>query len=212
MCHGEHLPSSFFDALKGEVIEATQLHSKPVGRIPDLDIVLLWLSPRAPVNLVRSFRSWIEEVNLKVGLIGCSPNGDIEDTTAAFEAGVDDFVAGRCCISELASRIHSLSKRLKHPSPRAKTVQGMKLDALSHEVECGDRTIRLTAKEVAVLKVLIDAKGGVLSRSAILDLAWGEHLFEIGERAVDNVILRLRRKLAEPQVIETVRGVGFRLS
>jgi DNA-binding response OmpR family regulator len=74
------------------------------------------------------------------------------------------------------------------------------------------RRVRLTATELAVIRALIDARGRALSRSEILDLAWGEQNLEVGERAVDNVVLRLRRKIGEPNMIETVRGVGFRLA
>jgi DNA-binding response OmpR family regulator len=70
----------------------------------------------------------------------------------------------------------------------------------------------LTSVELAVLRELMKARGRPLSRAALLDLAWGEGELEVSERAVDNVILRLRRKLPRPDLIETVRGVGFRLA
>ena len=56
------------------------------------------------------------------------------------------------------------------------------------------------------------ARGRPLSRVELLDQAWGAEDLEVSERAVDNVILRLRRKLPRPDALETVRGVGFRLS
>ena len=68
------------------------------------------------------------------------------------------------------------------------------------------------AWSLAVLRELIKARGRPLSRIELLDRAWGEEDLEVSERAVDNVILRLRRKLPEPDVIETVRSVGFRLA
>jgi len=74
------------------------------------------------------------------------------------------------------------------------------------------KTISLTSIELAVLRELIKARGRSLSRIELLDQAWGEADLEVSERAVDNVILRLRRKLPEPDVIETVRSVGFRLA
>jgi DNA-binding response OmpR family regulator len=179
----------------------------------DFHILLLWLSPGASASVFRDMTSWIESQNLIVGLIGCAPNGDIEDTILAFEAGADDFVAGRCGVRELACRIHSLRHRLtRSPAPPKHSCHDLRLDSLSHEVTRGDRTTRLSATEVSVLKVLLDAGGRTLTRGQILDLAWGDHEFDISERAVDNVILRLRRKLSDPPLIETVRGVGFRLA
>ena len=60
--------------------------------------------------------------------------------------------------------------------------------------------------------IYLTPRGRPLSRIELLDQAWGEEDLEVSERAVDNVILRLRRKLPEPDVIETVRSVGFRLA
>ena len=213
ICHGEQPPPSLIEGLEREVIEAQLITSMTLDRTPGLEVLLLWLSSGAPGQILQSMTSWIESKDAKVGLIGCAPNGDIEDTIAAFEAGVDDFVAGRCGVRELASRIHSVRHRLSRPTPHVEhTIPGLTLDAPSHEVRRGDTTLHLSSTEVAVLRVLMDAKGRTLSRAALLDRAWGDQQFEIGERAVDNVILRLRRKLGTPQLIETVRGVGFRLS
>jgi len=58
---------------------------------------------------------------------------------------------------------------------------------------------------------LVRARGGVLTRTELLDQAWGNDSLEVGERAVDNVVLRLRKKVGRPELIETVRGIDFRL-
>lgn len=179
----------------------------------DLQVLLLWLSPNSSQRVLGAMTSWISQQDRRIGLMGCAPNGDVNDTIAAFEAGADDFVAGRCGVRELASRIHALRQRLVQPfvAPGL-SYSGLNLDAPSHEVIREGKTIQLSTTEVAVLRVLLNAEGKTLSRNTILDKAWGDHHFEVGERAVDNVILRLRRKLGAPQVIETVRGVGFRLA
>ena len=72
--------------------------------------------------------------------------------------------------------------------------------------------ITLTSIELAVMRELMKARGRPLSRVELLDVAWGGADLETTERAVDNVILRLRRKLPRPDALETVRGVGFRLA
>lgn len=64
---------------------------------------------------------------------------------------------------------------------------------------------------MAVLRALVEARGKTLNPAELLDRAWGEGSLYISERAVDNVILRLRHKLDAPGVIRPVRGVGFRL-
>lgn len=72
--------------------------------------------------------------------------------------------------------------------------------------------VSLTPIELAVVRELVLARGRPRSRAELLDAAWGASELEISERAVDNVILRLRRKLPDPDALETVRGVGFRLA
>ena len=64
---------------------------------------------------------------------------------------------------------------------------------------------------LAVMRELIKARGRPLSRVELLEVAWGGADLETTERAVDNVILRLRRKLPRPDALETVRGVGYRV-
>lgn len=213
ICHGEQLPPSFIDGLEREIIEPVPITSMSLDKGLDLQILLLWLSPGTPPRVLQAMASWTANQDRRVGLIGCCPSGDVEDTIAAFEAGADDFVAGRCGVRELASRIHALRQRLVQPSvPAGLSYAGLSLDAPSHEVTRGEQTIQLSSTEVAVLRVLLNSEGRTLSRHTILDRAWGEHHFDVGERAVDNVILRLRRKLGAPHIIETVRGVGFRLA
>jgi len=86
------------------------------------------------------------------------------------------------------------------------------LDLHNHALWTEGTTISLTSIELAVMRELLKARGRPLSRSQLLDAAWGEGDLEISERAVDNVILRLRRKLPHPDAIETVRSVGFRIA
>jgi len=88
----------------------------------------------------------------------------------------------------------------------------MTLDLHGRALWIDGKTITLTSIELAVVRELMKARGRPLSRGELLDAAWGEGELEISERAVDNVILRLRRKLPRPDVIETVRSVGFRLA
>ena len=86
------------------------------------------------------------------------------------------------------------------------------LDLYRRSLWVQGKTIALTSIELAVLRELMLARGRPLSRTDLLDAAWGDGDLEVSERAVDNVILRLRRKLPRPELIETVRSVGFRLA
>ena len=114
---------------------------------------------------------------------------------------------------ELAARVRAVHRRCTgRASPTAGCGWRATLDLYGRALWFRGKTISLTSIELAVLRELIKARGRPLSRIELLDRAWGEEDLEVSERAVDNVILRLRRKLPEPDVIETVRSVGFRLA
>lgn len=212
--HGEEAPTSLIDGLAREIIEAFPINTMNLGPRPEIDVLLLWLAPRTPAKVLREMIAWALVPELSIGLLGCAPRGDTEDAITALEVGVDDFVAGRNSVRELASRIHALRQRRARPPvlPALRASSELVLDARAHEVKRNGRIIRLSSTEVMVLQALLDAAGAALSRVAILDIAWGDDSLDVGERAVDNVLLRLRRKLGDPTVIETVRGVGFRLA
>lgn len=182
---------------------------EPVGaaREPEL---YLWF-PAAEVH--RELDRW------SVALDGCQPRPGIlavveplavEDFLAA---GVDDAVPRSISEREMVARVRALHRRLSRRAPEGKLRYGaITLDTMERSVWVEGASIGITPIEQAVLVALIRAAGRALSRVALLDAAWGEGELEVSERAVDNVILRLRRKLPRPELIETVRGVGFRLA
>lgn len=152
-------------------------------------------------------------------LDGCHPRPGVLAVveTAAVEeflaAGVDDAVPRSISERELVARVRALHRRLARRPPEGKLRYGaLTLDMMERSVWVDGTSIGITPIEQAVLVALIRAGGRALSRVALLDAAWGEGELEVSERAVDNVILRLRRKLPRPELIETVRGVGFRLA
>ena len=115
---------------------------------------------------------------------------------------------------EIAARVRAVHRRVhwKGVANGRLRFGELTLDLYGRALWFRGKTISLTSIELAVLRELIKARGRPLSRIELLDRAWGEEDLEVSERAVDNVILRLRRKLPEPDVIETVRSVGFRLA
>jgi DNA-binding response OmpR family regulator len=129
-------------------------------------------------------------------------------------AGFDDVVATPASGRELAARVRAVYRRVhwKGISHGRLRYGAFTLDLYGHSLWIDAKTIPLTSIELAVLRELMKARGRPLSRADLLDTAWGEADLEVSERAVDNVILRLRRKLPRPELLETVRSVGFRLA
>jgi Transcriptional regulatory protein, C terminal len=151
---------------------------------------------------------------LRPGLIGLVDNGDVRDCEHLLAAGFDDVAVTPGSTRELAARVRAVHRRVHwagvvHGRPR---FGELTLDLYGRALWVRGKTISLTSIELAVLRELIKARGRPLSRVELLNQAWGGEDVEISERAVDNVILRLRRKLPDPDVIQTVRSVGFRLA
>lgn len=148
----------------------------------------------------------------RAGLIGVVSDGGGDEREVLLAAGFDDAVAGRLSARELSARIRAVHRRLRQAVSSARVrFAAFTLDIANRTLWTQGRSIALTSTELEVMRALMNARGKPLSRGDLLDAVWGGGDLEVSERAVDNVILRLRRKLPEPDVLETVRGVGFRL-
>jgi DNA-binding response OmpR family regulator len=141
-------------------------------------------------------------------------DGGGHEREALLAAGFDDVVAGPLGARELSARVRAVHRRMHWNGARHGRLRfgAFTLDLHNHALWAEGATISLTSIELAVMRELMKARGRPLSRAQLLDAAWGDGDLEISERAVDNVILRLRRKLPRPDAIETVRSVGFRIA
>jgi len=190
------------------------LATADVLRAPALPLVyVFWFD--APLGIALSDRvvAWANAADPRAGVIGLIENGGSNEREVLLAAGFDDVLAGALSSRELGARIRAVHRRM-HWSTRTGRVRyaAVTLDLDNHMLWADGKTISLTSIELAVMRELIKAAGRPLSRAALLDAAWGAGELEISERAVDNVILRLRRKLPRPEMLETVRSIGFRLT
>ena len=185
-----------------------------VGEI-DRPVVLVCLGDVEPAGLFERAVMWAERRTPRPGLVACASSPDRELAERALAAGFDDAVVGPLSARELAARIRAVHRRV-HWAGRGRAGRirfgSMTLDTDGHELWIDGVSVPLTSTELSVVRTLMRAHGRALTRGELLDAVWGAGNFDISERAVDNVILRLRRKLPRPDVIQTVRGVGFRLS
>jgi DNA-binding response OmpR family regulator len=178
--------------------------------------VYVWDVPAGlPAAQFSAIVGWASAAAPMPGLVGCAADGNRDDVERALAEGFDDFLIGPVGWRELAVRLRAIARRIRWTGvgpPGRLRHAGFVLDLDGHELWVEGRAVALTETERQVMRALIGAGGRTLSRAALLDAAWGGADLEVGERAVDNVILRLRRKLPRPDAIETVRGVGFRLA
>jgi two-component system phosphate regulon response regulator PhoB len=152
-----------------------------------------------------------------VPVIMLTAKGEEIDRIVGFELGADDYITKPFSPRELILRVRAIFKRAGDAPATASKDDVMSFAELTlnkerHRVTVGTEVIELTSREFKLLAVLLSARGRVLTRDKILDMAWG-HDFFVTPRTVDTHIRRLRSKLKEAGAyIETVRGMGYRFT
>ena len=139
----------------------------------------------------------------------------LDDKIKGLKVGADDYLTKPFDFDELLARIEALFRRSHHFAPSSNMIQvaDLVLDKDLLEVKRGDEVIKLTAKELAILELLMSAPGRVFSRTRILNQVWGYSEDPL-TNVVDVYIARLRRKIdteGRQPLLETVRGHGYRL-
>jgi two-component system response regulator VanR len=135
----------------------------------------------------------------------------LDDKATGFELGADDYLTKPFALQELVLRLRALDRRRARNTPPVRAIAGLRLDPFRREVYRDERYIALTRKQFAVLEVLIDAQGGVVSAEELLERAWDEHADPF-TNAVRITVSALRKRLGEPEIIATVAGAGYRIS
>jgi DNA-binding response OmpR family regulator len=134
----------------------------------------------------------------------------IRDRVTGLGLGADDYLTKPFAFAELSARVHALGRRARAAAPPVLERAGIRLDPARREVFRDGRFVPLANKEFAVLSELMRAGGMVVSAEQLLEKAWDEHIDPF-TNVVRVTVMKLRRKLGEPQVVETVPGVGYRL-
>ncbi|MFG1706322.1 response regulator transcription factor [Nonomuraea sp. M3C6] len=135
----------------------------------------------------------------------------LDDRVTGLSIGADDYLSKPFAFPELAARVLALGRRSRPAVPPVLRRAGITLDPARREVFRNGRFVPLSKKEFAVLAELMRANGSVVSAEQLLEKAWDEHADPF-TGAVRLTILKLRRKLADPPVVETVPGVGYQIA
>ncbi|HIK03500.1 MAG TPA: response regulator transcription factor [Trichormus sp. M33_DOE_039] len=137
---------------------------------------------------------------------------DIQDKVAGFEAGADDYVTKPFRFEELLVRVKARLRQSGNNQAMEETVLkagSVVLDLRSRKVKVGLNTVELPAREFTLAETFFRHPGQVLSREQLLDRVWG-YDYDPGSNIVDVYVGYLRKKLGS-ELIETVRGMGYRL-
>ena len=157
-------------------------------------------------DVCRTLRS--EEPDSRV-LMLTAANG-VDDLVDGLSLGADDYMPKPFAFAELVARVRALARRSGAAQPPTLRSSDVELDPARHTVSRGGRPIELTPKEFAVLEALLAADGAVVSNDELVERVWDENADPF-TNSVRMTVLRLRRKLGDPPLVETVKGAGYRV-
>jgi DNA-binding response OmpR family regulator len=185
-----------------------------VAHLPGVDVVLLDLGlPDVDgVDVCRDIRAVSE-----VPVIVVSARGEVDDRILGLHSGADDYLVKPYDINELLARVHAVYRRRRvgpgTPSgapPDIVELDHVTIDLTRHTVSVDGRSVTLSRKEFQVLAMLASSGGAVCTRNRIVAEVWGR-TWAGANRTLDVHIASLRTKLGHSDLIQTVRGVGYRL-
>ena len=145
-------------------------------------------------------------------IIMITAKGEEIDRVLGLDLGADDYLVKPFGFRELLARIRAVTRRVRsQPDDRRPLRVGdLEVDRRTRQVRVAGEEVALTPKEFDLLALLASDPGGVVTRHKLLDEVWDTHWYG-PTKVIDVMVASLRKKLGDPEWIETVRGVGFRL-
>ncbi|OQC62554.1 MAG: Transcriptional regulatory protein CusR [Verrucomicrobia bacterium ADurb.Bin006] len=175
----------------------------------DVAVFDIMLPGRDGLSILRNLRD--RKIPLPVILL--TARGELNERLEGLNLGADDYLTKPFYIEELVARIHAVTRRAAGTPQGILSVGDLSMNLLTREVKRGEAAIELTPREFTLLEHLMRSPGRVLTRAQICERVW-EYDFDPGTNLVEVYIQRLRKKVdaeAPVKLIETVRGVGYRL-
>jgi two-component system catabolic regulation response regulator CreB len=182
----------------------------------DLVILDLVLPDGSGLDFLRNLRTRSD-----VPVIVLTSRDEETDRVVGLEMGADDYVLKPFSPREVVARVRAVLRRVRGDRPQPETVEPaiegpgrLRVDPRTRRASIGDTELALSRTEFNLLAAFLRAPGRVFERGQLLDAVWGADVV-VGDRTVDVHVKALRRKLmdagGDPKLLETVRGVGYRL-
>ena len=180
-------------------------------QVPALVLLDLMLPDIPGTEVCRQIKS--DPKTRQVHVIMLTAKGEEVDRVVGFELGADDYVTKPFSVRELVLRARAVLRRAEPAEPPAALqIRELVIDSNAHRVLVDSREVVVTALEFRLLWTLATRQGRVQTRETLLNDVWGLHL-NVETRTVDTHVKRLREKLGSAgSLIQTVRGVGYRLA
>jgi DNA-binding response OmpR family regulator len=134
--------------------------------------------------------------------------GGVKDRVTGLQLGADDYLPKPFAMRELVARVSALGRRYPEEPALSLRLGDLTLDLVTHDVHRSVQRIELSPRELRLLKVLMREPGRVFTRTELCERVW-EHAHEYDAKLVEVFIGRLRRKLGDPALIQTIRHVGY---
>lgn len=182
---------------------------KAQSLLPDLILLDLMLPGLSGLDICRELRA--NERTRDIPIIMVTARAEETDQVVGFSMGADDYVTKPFSVKVLLQRIKALQRRLEGGAEAVDVVEhlGVRIDRVRHRASVEGREMDLTPTEFRLLECLLRQPGRAFSRHQLMDAAIGDGSIVL-ERTIDVHIKTLRRKLGNPDLVETVRGVGYR--
>lgn len=175
----------------------------------DALVLDIMLPGRDGLSILRCLR----ERKMAVPVLLLTARSELNERLEGLNLGADDYLTKPFFIEELVARLHVVTRRATGASQSILAVEDLTVNLLTREVLRAGRRIELTAREFALLESLMRSPGRVLTRAQICEQVW-DYSFDPGTNLVEVYVQRLRKKVDEGtsvKLIETVRGVGYRI-
>jgi two-component system, OmpR family, response regulator MprA len=174
--------------------------------VPDAIVLDVTMPGMDGLSVTRRLRA----KGLRVPILLLTARDAVHERVAGLDAGADDYLVKPFDVDELSARVRALLRRNAPAQPGHLAFADVTLDPETGMARRAGTDLELTRREAELLALLLRNARGVVTRELALEEVWGGE-GEVTMNAVDRYVAYLRRKLGDPPLIHTVRGIGFRL-